>query len=73
MPSCGENRLLLDDVESPLQPPPGAPCAPVQKTLAVRGAFVTRGQLPSLAPGRHRMRARWRDSQSKDVTIDVGP
>ena len=71
VPPCGEDRLLVDGVESPL---PGAPaCAEPPLVVKVRGAFVTRGRLPSLAPGRHLLRARWRESQSPDVTVDVGP
>lgn len=71
VPGCGEDRLLVDGVESPL--PGAAGCAPGPHVLVVRGALVTRGRLPSLAPGRHLLRARWRESQSADVTVDVAP
>lgn len=71
VPPCGEDRLLVDGVESPL--PGASACAAPPLALEVRGAFVTRGRLPSLAPGRHRLRARWRESQSPDVTVDVAP
>ena len=71
VPGCGEDRLLADDVESPL--PGAAACAGAPLVLKVRGAFVTRGRVPSLAPGRHKLRARWRDAQSNDVTVDVAP
>jgi hypothetical protein len=71
VPSCGEDRMLVDDVESPL--PGAAACAPEPRVLKVRGAFVTRGQWPPLWPGRHKLRARWRQTQSADVIVDVGP
>jgi hypothetical protein len=71
VPACGEDRLLVDGVESPL--PGAAGCGTEPRVLEVRGAFVTRGRLPSLAPGRHRLRARWRETQSPDVTVDVAP
>src|SRR5262249_14636728 len=68
--SCGEDRLLVDGAEIPF---PGETCAPVERLVPIRGAFVTRGRLPPLAPGKHLLRARWRDSQSADVTVEVGP
>ena len=71
VPACGEDRLLVDGIESPLPEPAG--CATEPLVLKVRGAFVTRGRLPSLAPGRHLLRARWRETQSPDVTVDVAP
>jgi hypothetical protein len=71
VPSCGEDRILLDGVESPL--PGAAPCAATPLVLKVRGAFVTRGRLPSLPPGQHKLRARWRDAQSADVIVEVAP
>jgi hypothetical protein len=37
----------------------------------VRGAFITRGRT-TLSPGRHYLRARWRDAQSDDAIVDVG-
>jgi len=70
VPSCGEDRLLVDGVESPL--PAVDACVPSSRMLMVRGAFVTRGRLPPLSPGRHTLRARWRDAQSDDVIVDVG-
>jgi hypothetical protein len=71
VPACGEDRLLVDGIESPL--PGAAGCGTDPLVLKVRGAFVTRGRLPSLAPGRHRLRARWRETQSPDVIVDVAP
>jgi hypothetical protein len=71
VPSCGEDRLLLDGAESPM--PVDRPCAPEPRTLPVRGAFITHAHLPSLAPGRHLLRARWRDAQSNDAVVDVAP
>ncbi|HEY1586754.1 MAG TPA: hypothetical protein VGH63_13760 [Polyangia bacterium] len=72
VPACGEDRLLVDGIESPL--PGAAGCSTEPLVLKVRGAFVTRGLLPSLAPGQHRLRARWRETQSSpDVTVDVAP
>ena len=71
VPGCGEDRLLVDDEEIPM--PPAGPCSPTPRNLSVRGAFVTRGRLPSLSPGHHLLRARWRDVQSGDVTVDVAP
>jgi hypothetical protein len=70
LPTCGEDRLLVDGIESPL--PDAASCASSPRVIEVRGAFVTRGRLPSLPPGRHVLRARWRESQSEDVIVDVG-
>ena len=71
LPACGEDRLLVDGKESPL--PGAAGCGTAPLVLKVRGAFVTRGRLPSLPPGRHLLRARWRETQSPDVTVDVAP
>jgi hypothetical protein len=71
VPSCGEDRLLVDGVEMPF--PRVDACSPAPRTLEVRGAFVTRGRLPPLSPGRHALRARWRDAQSNDVFVDVAP
>lgn len=69
VPSCGEDRLLVDGKEQPL---PGAGgCRAEPRVLKVRGAFVTRGRL-TLSPGRHYLRARWRDGQSDDAVVDVG-
>ena len=70
VPSCGEDRLLVDGVETPL--PGAAPCTPSPRVLPVGGAFITRGRLPSLPPGQHLLRARWRQTQSDDVHVDVG-
>jgi hypothetical protein len=64
--SCGEDRLLLDGKESPLE----MPCAAGERTLGRNGAFLTRARL-TLPAGRHLLRARWHDVQSADVTIDV--
>jgi hypothetical protein len=69
IPSCGEDRLLIDGKEQPL--PLAQPCRPEPRMLEVRGALVTRG-LVTLPPGRHVVRARWRDAQSDDVIVDVG-
>ena len=71
LPSCGEDRILVDGVESPM--PLTTPCAPSPRVLELRGAFVTRGRLPSLAPGHHLVRARWRQTQSADAVVDVAP
>ncbi|HEY2743768.1 MAG TPA: hypothetical protein VGL86_04065 [Polyangia bacterium] len=71
VPSCGEDRLLIDGAEIPL--PLTAPCAPSPRVLELRGAFITRGRLPPLAPGRHLLRARWRDTQSADAIVEVAP
>jgi len=70
VPGCGEDRLLVDGAEMPL--PRASACAPGERDLPVRGAFVTHGQLPSLAPGRHLLRARWRQTQSADAVVEVG-
>jgi hypothetical protein len=70
VPACGEDRLLVDGHEQPLPPAPGVVCTPSPRVLKVRGAFVVRAQL-SLPPGRHLLRARWRETQSNDVTVDV--
>jgi hypothetical protein len=71
VPGCGEDRLLVDGEEMPM--PPAGECSSSGRNLAVRGAFVTRGRLPSLSPGHHLLRARWRDVQSGDATVDVAP
>ena len=71
VPTCGEDRLLVDGTESPL--PRLEPCVATALMLKVRGAFVTRGRLPPLPPGRHTLRARWRETQSDDVFVDVAP
>ena len=70
LPICGEDRLLVDGKEQPL--PLAEPCRPRSRMLPVRGAFVTRGRLV-LPPGRHLVRARWRDVQSDDVSVVVAP
>jgi hypothetical protein len=67
---CGDDRLLIDDHEQPM--PLSGECPATRRSIKVRGAFVTRGRL-LLPPGRHRLRARWRESQSADVTVDVSP
>jgi hypothetical protein len=72
LPVCGEDRLLVDGHELPLPPAPGERCDGQTRSIRVRGAFVTRGRL-ALAAGRHRLRARWRETQSNDVTVDVTP
>jgi hypothetical protein len=72
VPGCGEDRLLVDGHEQPLPLTPGVPCATTARGLKVRGAFVVRGQF-TLPPGRHLLRARWRDRQSNDVTVEVAP
>jgi len=69
VPTCGEDRLLVDGIEKPL----GGACKPSQLSLKVRGAFVTRGQLLPLPPGAHKIRARWRETQSEDAAVDVAP
>lgn len=71
VPRCGEDRLLVDGHEIPL--PLVDACTAAAVALKVRGAFVTRGRLAPLAPGRHTLRARWRDAQSEDVFVDVAP
>jgi len=71
VPACGEDRVLVDGVESPL--PLVGPCVATERVLEVRGAFVTRGRLAPLSPGRHTLRARWREAQSDDVFVDVAP
>ncbi len=70
VPSCGEDRLLVDGKE--LELPRTTPCRAEPLVLKVRGAFVSDGRL-TLPPGRHYLRARWRDVQSDDVVVDVGP
>jgi hypothetical protein len=71
VPACGEDRMLVDGIESPL--PRVEPCVPTALVLKVRGAFVTRGRLAPLSVGRHTLRARWRETQSEDVFVDVAP
>ncbi|HEX9105255.1 MAG TPA: hypothetical protein VF997_23755 [Polyangia bacterium] len=71
VPGCGEDRLLVDGVESPL--PASDACTPSPHVLKLRGALVTRGRLAPLAPGRHTLRARWRETQSDDVLVEVAP
>ncbi len=68
VPPCGEDRLLVDGKEQPLG---GACVDATPRSVPVRGAFVTRGQVAGLAPGRHALRARWRDAQSDDVFVEV--
>jgi hypothetical protein len=68
--TCGEDRLLVDGTEQTL---PAGPCDATPRALPIRGAFVTRARLPALAPGRHTVRARWRESQSEDAIVDVAP
>jgi hypothetical protein len=70
LPICGEDRLLVDGKEQPL--PAVEACRPVTRMVPLRGAFVTRGRL-TLPAGRHQLRARWRDVQSDDVIVEVGP
>jgi hypothetical protein len=70
VPGCGEDRLLVDDREQQL--PVVGECLATPRSLKVRGAFIARGRL-LLPPGRHRMRARWRETQSADVTVEVTP
>jgi hypothetical protein len=72
LPLCGEDRLLIDGHEQPLQAAPGTSCAGGERTIRVRGAFVTRGQV-RLAPGKHKLRARWRAVQSEDAAVEVLP
>jgi hypothetical protein len=69
VPSCGEDRLLVDGKELPL--PGGGTCRAEPRVLKLRGAFVVSGRL-TLPPGRHYLRARWRDAQSDDAVVDVG-
>lgn len=71
VPRCGEDRLLVDGIEAPM--PLVDACTATALTLEMRGAFVTRGRLAPLAPGRHAVRARWRDAQSDDVFVEVAP
>jgi hypothetical protein len=71
LPSCGEDRLLVDGKEQAMPPADGAGCRAEPRVIKVRGAFVTRGRL-TLPAGRHYVRARWRDSQSDDSIVDVG-
>jgi len=68
VPTCGEDRLLIDGKEQPMSPVDV--CRAQPRVLKLRGAFVTRGRL-TLAPGRHYVRARWRDVQSDDVVVEV--
>lgn len=72
LPVCGEDRLLIDGHEQPMAPPAGQVCDRAPRTLRVRGAFVTRGEV-TLAPGEHKLRARWREVQSNDVEVHVEP
>ena len=71
VPGCGEDRLLVDGKEQPL--PTSEACDATPRTLPIRGAFVTRGRVPALEPGRHTLRARWRETQSEDAIVDVAP
>jgi hypothetical protein len=71
LPTCGEDRLLVDGAEIAM--PLATACAAKREMVPVRGAFVTRGRLPPLAPGRHLLRARWRDVQSADAVVEVAP
>jgi hypothetical protein len=66
---CGEDRLLVDGKESPMEVVDNCSAEPL--VLKMRGAFVTRGRL-TLPPGRHTLRARWHQTQSDDVIVDVG-
>lgn len=68
VPSCGEDRLLVDGKEQSLPSP--EPCRAEPRILKVRGALITRGRL-TLPPGRHYLRARWRETQSEDAIVDV--
>ncbi|MCU1278414.1 MAG: hypothetical protein JWM53_1960 [bacterium] len=70
VPPCGEDRLLVDGKEQPL--PASDACDATPRAVPVRGAFVTRGRL-ALDPGRHTLRARWRETQSEDALVDVTP
>jgi hypothetical protein len=72
VPGCGEDRLLVDDHEQPLPRSSEEPCTEAPRVLKVGGAFVTRARL-RLAVGHHQLRARWRELQSDDVTVDVTP
>jgi hypothetical protein len=65
---CGEDRLLVDGKELPLEPVDQCSTEPL--VVAMRGAFVTRGRL-TLPSGRHTLRARWHESQSDDAIVDV--
>jgi hypothetical protein len=71
VPVCGEDRLLIDGKEQPLATI--GPCDAAPRALPIRGAFVTRGRVPALEPGRHTLRARWRETQSEDAIVDVAP
>jgi len=70
LPICGEDRLLIDGHEQSLPAAPGVTCSAERRSIKVRGAFVVKGRL-TLPAGRHLLRARWRESQSNDVTVDV--
>lgn len=70
LPTCGEDRLLVDGKEQPLQAVD--PCDPTPRVVPIRGAFVTRARL-TLEPGAHALRARWRETQSEDALVDVAP
>jgi hypothetical protein len=71
VPPCGEDRLLIDGREQPL--PATERCDATPRAIPLRGAFVTRARLPPLDPGRHTLRARWRETQSDDAIVDVAP
>ncbi len=70
LPTCGEDRLLVDGKE--VAWPATEACNPAPQSIRVRGAFVTRGRL-RLDAGTHTVRARWRAAQSNDVIIEVAP
>jgi hypothetical protein len=70
LPTCGEDRLLVDGSE--VAWPASEACNPAPQSIKVRGAFVTRGRL-KLDAGTHLVRARWRDVQSNDVVVEVEP
>ena len=70
LPACGEDRLLVDGNE--VAWPATEACNPAPRSIKVRGAWVTRGRVV-LAPGTHTIRARWRQSQSNDIVVEVAP
>jgi hypothetical protein len=70
VPSCGEDKLLVDGQEQPMPAADG--CQPEPRVVKVRGALMTRGRI-TLPPGRHVLRARWREAQSDDAIVDVVP
>ena len=70
LPTCGEDRLLVDGKE--IAWPATEACDPAPRSIRMRGAFVTRGRL-ALDAGTHTLRARWRTSQSNDVVVEVAP